>query len=303
MSASQPHRAVDFIDANGLGKWGEGNLVGIATRAQEEAYYDWHLGLYGRAFHRVLLAPTFSMFGSDPLATDERIAFRQHGTVFRLDGLGSQYEEKCYSFSGGWEGDRKVKERAAPAAATLQTYMDFLLDQAMAYHAMTLDFSNPEVWVDQNPDRAARFVANIGYRLRPAEVVFPCKVAGAGSMSIRHLWRNDGVGALPNLNRRWVDPRTGKGKYRVAFALFQPGQATPLKVFVDPAPEPGAWVKGIDNLHTTTMTWDVPGQTYELGIGIVDTTAPSSPSLHLAVKDLERRNGWYILCHKPEITP
>ena len=41
--------------------------------------------------------------------------------------------------------------------------------------------------------------------------------------------------------------------------------------------------------------------TRELGIGIVDTTA--SASWDLAVKGLERRNGWYVLCDKLEITP
>lgn len=305
---------VDYIDANGLGLWGEGNLSGIAGHEQEETYYDWHLGLYARAFKRVLLAPNFGMMGANVLGTDERVAFHKHGTIFRLDGLGSQYPsdaqrtfidknlpetvligEKCYSFSGGWEKDQKIKAKAAPAAPTLRNYMEFLLDQAMAYHVMTLDFSNPEVWVNQQPDMAARFVANIGYRLRPKQVVFPDTMPSDGSMTIRHTWCNDGVGALPNLNRRWMDEKTKKGKYRVAFALFMPGQAVPVKVSIDPIPEPGAWVKGTDSPYSTSILWNVPRQAYDLGVGVVDTTLPTAPSLDLAIKDLERRNGWYIL--------
>jgi hypothetical protein len=305
---------VDYIDANGLGLWGEGNLSGITGKEQEEAYYDWHLGLYARAFKRVLLAPNFGMMGANVLSTDERLAFRKYGTIFRLDGLGSQYPseeqrafvdkyfpelvligEKCYSFSGGWEKDQKITAKTAPAAPTLRTYMEFLLDQAMARHVMTLDFSDPKVWIEQNPEMAARFVANIGYRLRPKQVTFPEAMPNDGSMTIRHVWCNDAVGALPNLNRRWTDGKTGKGKYRVAFALFKPSEVEPVKVSIDPTSDPGAWVKGSEASCSIAITWDVPRQAYDLGVGIVDTTAPAYPSLDLAIKDLERRNGWYIL--------
>jgi hypothetical protein len=308
---------VDYIDANGLGIWGEGNMVGIATHEQEVAYYDWHVGLYARAFKHVLLSPTFCMMGANPLDTDERVTFGHHGTIFRLDGMGSQYPsdgqlafinkifpaavligEKCYSFGdkNGWGGDPKIKAKAAPGAPTLQTYMGFVLDQAMAYHAMTLDFSEPEVWLDQNPELAARFVANIGYRLRPKEVVFPSVMPDDNeAMTISHTWCNDGTGALPNLNRNWLDPKTHKGKYRLAFALFLPGQEVPVKVTIDPLPEPGAWVKGSDSHYTSSIAWGVPRQAYDLGVAIVDTTRPRVPALDLAIKGLERRHGWHIL--------
>jgi hypothetical protein len=310
---------VDYIDANGIGDSGEGNCSGLATPEESEAYIDWHYGLYARAFKRVLLDANYGVYGKDFMETDKRIALNKYGMIFRNDGLGSscpsevqlvfmnQYfprvvgiGEKCSSFGDpvgtGWHLDPKIIARAAPAAPTIKDYMGLLLDQAMAYHANTLDYSNPEVWVDQNPEMLARAIANIGYRLRPKEIVFPNTMTdGNETMKIRSTWCNDATGALPNLNRRWMDPKTNRGKYRLAFALFKPGQAMPEKITIDPAPEPGSWVKGTDSTYISTIAWGVPRQAYELGVGIIDTTRPTAPSLDLAVKGLERRNGWYIL--------
>ena len=239
---------VDYVDANGLGLWGEGNLVGIPNHEQEEAYYDWHLDLYARAFKRVLLTANFGTMGANPLDTDERLGFQKCGTIFRNDGLGSKYPkesqrafvdrhfpeivligEKCYSFSDGWETDEKIKARASPAEPTLTTYLELLLDQAMEFHVMTLEFSNPEVWIDQHPEMAARFIANAGYRLRPKRIGFPEAFPRDAVTRICHTWCNDAVGALPNLNRRWSDPKTGKGKYRVAFAFSNRARPRPSK--------------------------------------------------------------------------
>ena len=310
---------VDYIDANGIGDSGEGNCSGLETPEKSEAYIDWHYGLYAQAFKRVLLSANFGVYGKNFMETDERIAFKKYGMLFRSDGLGSSYPseaqlvfmnryfprvvgigEKCSSFGDpvgtGWYLDPKIIAKAAPAAPTIKNYMGLLLDQAMAYHVMTLDYSNPEVWVDQNPEMLARAIANLGYRLRPKEVVFPSAMTDQNSsMKIRHTWCNDAEGALPNLNRRWVDPKTQKGKYRLAFALFKPGESTPVEVSIDPAPEPGSWVKGADMTYTSIIEWGVPRQAYQLGFGLIDTTRPTAAALDLAVKGLERRNGWYIL--------
>lgn len=301
---------VDFIDANGLGIWGEGNNVGIPTRAEEESYFDWHLGIYGQAFTKVLMNTTFSTFGVNPLSTDERIAFTKNGTLMRLDGMGSCYpsdgqlafianhypatplfSEKCYSFSDsikGWRVDSKVVAKAAPSVPKLQTYMNLILDQAMSYHVNTLDFSNPDVWVDKNPTLAARFVANIGYRLRPSKVGYLGQLTTTDSMRITHVWTNDGVGVLPNGNRRW------NNKYAIAFALFNPASSIPTKVFIDAKTDPGVLVKGTNTTFTSSVLWNVPAGNYQLAVGIIDQTRPNDSLLNLAMKTT-RKNGWYIV--------
>ncbi len=308
----------DYVDANGLGLWGEGNLAGIPTFAKEKTYYDWHLGVYSQAFTRVMLTPTFNAFWTDPLGVDDSITVKKYGCMMRRDGLGSHYlsdgefsfmqrhypqtiliGEPCYSYApdSGWATDPYVIAKAAPAAPALQTYMDLMVDQAIRLHANTLGLQsyNASIWTDQNPAIFARAVANLGYRLRPTKIVYPTSVRSGGSVSILHIWTNDGVGALPNTNIRWKDAMTGRGKYRLAFALFRTGQSYLEKVVVDPTPEPGDWVKDTSISYTTAIPGNVPAADYDLGVAIVDTTRQSAPAIALAVKGLPQRNGWYIL--------
>lgn len=309
----------DFIDANGLGIWGEGNLVGIPDPAQQEAHWDWHLGLYNQAFKRVLLVSNFTTLGANPLGTDERISLGKYAVLFRNDGLGSNYPtdaqrafiskhfpattgfgELCYSFEDvkNWSADPKIIALAAPTAPTVNTYFDLALSQAFALHSNTLNFgSDLNRWIIEHPDQLARAIANLGYRLRPVLVDIPDSLRIGERMSIRHIWTNDGAGVLPNLSPRWRDPGTGKGKYRVAFAFFRPGVPDPVKIKIDPSAEPGTWIKGKESQNKVDIVWDVPAGDYELAVGIVDTTAPPSPALRLAIKDLPQRGNWYILGH------
>jgi hypothetical protein len=305
----------DFVDCNGLGKWGEGNLVGIPTHAQEVAYYDWHLGVWAKAFPKVILAANWCTFGTDPLNTDSTYTYGKYHAIMRGDGFGSKYPtaaqlnfinshfpttpmiiEECYGVhnGAGWETDSAVVATLG-VNPTLQAYMEFLLDQTFQYHGMTMDFNEDTVWTDTYPALCARFVANIGYRLRPKTVTFPSTVQSGATLSISHTWDNDGCGVLPNTNPHWTDPATGIGKYRVAFAIFPSGQSTPSQVVVDSVSEPGDWVKGTDFPCMVTSPLTVSSGNYDLGIAIVDTTRQNIPALQLAVTGLPLRNGWEIL--------
>ena len=305
---------VDYIDANGTGQWGEGNQHGIPLSLQA-AYYDWHLGVYASAFNKVLLVINGSQFGAVPAELDQSLGLDKYAAIYRRDGLGSRWistadlglmqknypavpliGEQCWGVGGWWDTqthtwneDPVVLAKAAPAAPTLQTYMNLIIDQSIALHANTLDFGNPEVWVDKNPDILARLVANLGYRYRPSRIAYPESVPTGWGMHIEHSWTNDGVGAMPNANVRW-----GK-KYAFAFALFKAGEATPVETFIFNAADPGALVKGVNSSMTTAVAWKAGAGNYQLAVGIIDQTRPAAPSLELAIKGLERRSGWYAL--------
>ena len=305
----------DFVDCNGLGLWGEGNLVGIPTHAQEVTYYDWHLGVWASAFSNVIMAANWCTFGTNTLATDYTYTYSKYHALMRSDGMGSQYPtaaqlnfinsyfpktpmiiEECYGVhnGAGWATDPAVIA-ALGSNPTLQAYMGFLLDQTFQYHGMIMDFNEDAVWTDTYPTLCARFVANIGYRLRPTTITFPSTTPTGSPMTINHTWVNDGCGALPNTNPHWTDPATGTGKYRVAFALFPSGQSTPSQVVIDGASEPGNWINGTSTPNTANITWTVASGNYDLGIAIVDTTLTNAPSIQMAVRGLTQRNGWSIL--------
>jgi hypothetical protein len=299
----------DYIDANGLGLWGEGNHSGVPLN-QQESYYDWHLGVYNDAFKNVILNVNFSQYGVNKLDTDERIPFGKYGMLFRRDGLGSRWikrgeiafmqrhfpeipliGELCYDFYdvARWSSDSLIIAKSLPAAPSVRTYIDLILEQAFQLHANTLSFKEANVWTDQYPDLTAKVIANLGYRLRPVIITVPSQSGINDTMKISHKWTNDGVGVLPNGNIRW------KNKYAIAFALFKSTDLNPTEVFIDSLANPGILVKGTETTYNTNIQWKVPAGNYWIAVGILDKTRPTAPSLDLAIKPLGRRNSWYLL--------
>jgi hypothetical protein len=61
-------------------------LVGIPTHEQEVAYYDWHLGLYAKAFKNVILDINPDTIGVIQIVTDTTIAVKKYGMGIHGDG-------------------------------------------------------------------------------------------------------------------------------------------------------------------------------------------------------------------------
>jgi len=273
----------DYIDAVGLGLWGEGNLVGIPTHKQEVAYYDWHLGVYAQAFKRVILDINPSTMGVNPIITDTTLAVKKYGMVIRGDGFGG-----CVMPNWTWPY----------MPAVLGPYGRFLimeacgggtdmhlLDDAIAEGSNVLNYNTSSF---SDPLLVSRMIKNIGYRLRPVGIEMPKEIGVNDIMRINHVWTNDGAGILPNNNIRW------QNKYLISFALFKIGDTTPTKVYLDSNTNPGILVKGINTSYTTNIQWNVPSGNYQLAVGIIDQTRPTALSLDLAVK-ATRKNGWYVM--------
>jgi hypothetical protein len=290
----------DFVDANGLGLWGEGNLVGIPTpnndHSQEKAYYDWHLGVYAQAFTKVILAVTPGTFGKDDAemkATDLLLPIGKYGCIWRKDGMGQSisvpYVEatapQLAPFVSTFPTCPVICEPWSSFTSTDRDYMSRLIHDVILYHGMNLTYN--AAWC-ANPDLLAQLVAKIGYRLRPVEIDLPKQQGVSDFMKIYHTWTNDGVGVIPNSNVRW------NNKYVVSFALFKSGDSTPTKVYLDTNTNPGVFVAGTYTTYTTNIQWNVPEGTYQLAVGIIDQTKPTNLSLNLAMKTT-RKGGWYVI--------
>lgn len=295
---------VDFVDGNGLGWWGEAHHLQL-NEAKLDGVYNWVCATYSSAFPHVLLATNIgSEFG---LKRDEAIAIKQYSYIARRDGLGSHWfgpeqkqftlghfpqvpliGESCYFSVKNWTDPWKGE-------AGVQDYRDILawdVRDALDYHANTLDLRNPndaKTWVEDAPELVQKFISEGGYRLSPVEIRFPSVAVSGQPFKIHHTWQNTGVGVLPNANPRW------HYKYQVAFALFDSKTKKPVAIQLAPGAEPSGWIKGLAPQYDSALRWSVPAGTYSLGVAIVDTTQQNAPGIELAVQDLKRVGGWYLL--------
>jgi len=294
----------DYVDANGLGLWGEGNLVGISPyngdHTKDKLYYDWHLGVYAQAFKHVILDVTSCTFGSwdndgaEQKATDLSLPIGKYGCIWRRDGMGwdinqpyNQFTpEQLITWTSTFPACPMICEPWSGFTSTDRDYMNRLIHDVTQWHGMNMTYN--DAWF-ANPDLLSQLVTTMGYRLRPTKIELSNQVASNGTMQIKHTWTNDGVGVLPNSNVRW------NNKYAIAFALFKTTELTPSKIFIDSVANPGVLVKGMNTSFTTNIQWNEPAGSYWLAVGIIDKTMASAPSLDLAIKPLGRRNSWYLL--------
>lgn len=297
---------VDFVDGNGLGRWGEQHHLGIPDD-QKEAVFEWICSTYASAFKRVLLV--YCLGSEFELEREWRIGVEKYGYIARRDGLGSRWfsppqkefvqkhfprfpliGESCYWAMDGatdWKNDKEMNFK------TKRDVLERTVEDAIRYHANTLDLRNPgdvRFWMQNGPDLIEKFIAEGAYRLYPATVEFPKEMASGQTVAIRHHWKNSGCGVCPNANPRW------NKKYRVAFALFS-GRAVespelPAAIHVDPEAEPSRWTKEADGEYESSIRWKVAPGSYRLAVGIVDTTRDNRPGIHCSVENPGRTDGW-----------
>lgn len=290
---------VDFIDAVGLGYWGEMHHLGFPKENRPEVY-EWICSTYAARFRKVLLGTQVvsDLGNSGPL--DRSIAIEKYGYVARLDSLGSHwmwheklpatignapfFGESCYFSLESWDMWKDPKEKFENPRQVLEATMK----DAFRYHANTLDLRRPNdcrTWFKLAPDLVQKFISEGGYRLAPVEISYPEKTDGK-AVAIRHGWQNLGIGFLPNANPRW------NGKYRIAFALIRPGEKQPAGVFVDPSVDPGDWKGKSRHECSTAASFSSPPGNYRLAVAIVDTTKGNQPAIHLATRSPQSLPGW-----------
>lgn len=297
---------VDFIDAYGLGRWGEGHGVLLKNKENYHQVVDWITTSYAERFQKIL--PVLNVSFADYKYT-KPLAFDRYQFLPRRDGLGSFWFSKqdqeilnslfpknafigeaCYwltSPTGDTLKNRSFEQDKQYHFKSFKSTFPAALNDALNFHSNTMDLRVPlecKYWIEELPDLVQKFVTHGGYRFYPSRI----SVAQNGNtLTIAHQWNNLGVGILPNKHPNWNQ------KYQVAFALFDEAGSLKKK-WISKKAEPSDWLKDIPGKYSETFNLsDVPENTYQLAVAIVDTSSDDQPGIQLAV-DQKRLNdkGW-----------
>ncbi|WP_062105847.1 DUF4832 domain-containing protein [Bacillus niameyensis] len=296
---------VDYIDAQGLGYWGEMHSVHYMTKNQKKQVFEWITNLYSECFKKVLLG---QQYGQNSFHTSlQDWALKEKGYVIRRDSFGSPiwlkdsqkeqilahwpeipvFAENCYH-GFKWREDWYKGD----GYSTLHDMMKAVIKDAEELHANTLDLRYPQdatLWIKESPELVRYFALRCGYRLIPVSVDYPLTIEENTPFFIKHMWKNEGFGVLPNHIRNW------NWKYKPSFALLDKGTGNPVFQIVDTA-EPSHWVGNQIYEYETEILFDrVPSGEYDLAVAIVNRENESKPEIRLAIKNERTSEGWNIL--------
>ena len=314
-----------FIDAYGLGKWGEAHNViyedpntstGANTEILKEEVLDWVTDLYTRTFtkvplvinyHRVIGAPV-SWGAANPNSSRLLTKAIDKGYSIRQDAFGMtdyyQSWEKAFAKSwnfkrpiimeGGWITTGTHRYWTDPSGKYREGHPEdvrqgeFEASAEACVNMMDFRAGDIESWFSKSFTLTQRFVSEGGYRVYPDQVYLPEKLNKGEETVITHRWRNMGWGYLPNNIPQW------NYKYKVAFALLD-ASGVVKKVFVDKNSEPSNWLKNNPVSYELKTTVDLPTGTYSWAVAIVDTAKENKPGIKLAVNGDMNAEGWLKL--------
>jgi len=315
-----------FIDAYGLGKWGEAhnviyfdpaNAAGQNVEAIKEEVMDWVSDLYVKNFTRIPLAINYhrvvghpSSWESAPNSNTDRLLTKliNKGYSLRQDAFGmtDYYQNWEKSFAKTWNFKRPIlMEGGWITSGTHRYWIDpsgkyreghpedvrkgeFDASLEAAVNMMDFRVGDIESWFTKSFTLVQRFTSEGGYRLYPDQVYLPEKLNSNTETTITHRWRNMGWGYFPNNIPQW------NFKYRVAFALLDASGAV-KKVIVDKVSEPSTWLKASPTKYELKTKVDVPAGAYTWAVAIVDTTNDNKPGIRLSVNGDITADGWLKL--------
>lgn len=315
-----------FIDAYGLGKWGEAHNViyedpntstGADTEKLKEEVFEWVTDLYSRCFTKVPLVINYHRLVGHPESwgavnenTDKLLTRAiNKGYSLRQDafGMNDYYQswEKQFAktwnykrpiiMEGGWITGGTHRYWIDPSGKYREGHPEDVrqgeFEASAEAHVNMMDFRagyETETWFTLCFGLVQRFVSEGGYRLYPDRIYLPDQIGQGAKATIHHRWRNRGWGYFPNNIPQW------NYKYKVAFALLGAGDEV-KKVFVDTECEPSEWLKDTPASYVFEPTVDLPAGDYTWAVAIVDTEAGDRPAIQLAVNDEKTTDGWVKL--------
>lgn len=307
---------VDFIDAYGLGKWGESHNVIYKNPANREAVFEWITDLYSTQFDKVPLLINYhrviginsSWGAADP--DSERLlrsaiskGYSLRHDAFGMNGYYQQWEKDfaaAWQFKvpivmeGGWivSGHSYWNDPAGYRKGHPEDVRQGEFDASAEAHVNMMDFragSETLSWFQKSYSLVERFIAEGGYRLYPDEISVPEAVTPGDEVKITHRWNNMGWGYCPTNIRQWNQ------KYKVGFALLD-AQDNVLKVIVDDQTDLSTWLKGTPTTYDLiTPISDVPAGEYTWAVAIVDKTKDNIPGIKIAVSNSVLSSGWVKL--------
>ena len=304
---------VDFVDAYGLGRWGEGHGVTLKDPINYKMVIEKVTDAYARNFKNILMVYNLS-YGdwrfSKPLVFDKL------GFIPRRDGIGSRwYNDTEREYMDGmfpykpligegtfWFG-ANTKDTTAhtkepflndtrfPGMRTWTDVLSVAVEDGLNSRSNTFDLRTPfetKVWIEQLPHKVQKFITHGGYRLYPDSIY---ALQNNRNFKINHFWRNFGVGVLPNNNPNWNQ------KYKISFALLKSDSGIVIHKSIDAIANPGNWVK--EQLYSYyNHAFDIPESIesgkYLLAVSIIDVTTDAT-GIKLSVNNNEIINDWAII--------
>ncbi|SBW01675.1 conserved exported hypothetical protein [uncultured Dysgonomonas sp.] len=312
-----------FIDAYGLGKWGEAHNViyedpststGANTERLKEEVFEWITDLYTKNFTEVPLVINYHRVVGHPASdgavnvnTEKLLTMAiNKGYSLRQDAFGmtDYYLSWERSFAKTWNYQRPiVMEGGWITGGTHRYWTDSSgkyreghpedvrqgeFDTSAEAHVNMMDFrvgNETESWFTLCFSLVQRFNSEGGYRLYPDRVYLPESVNKGSEITIAHRWRNMGWGYFPNNIPQW------NYRYKVAFALLD-AEDNVKEVLVDTSAEPSTWLKDKAALYELKTSVDLPVGNYKWAVAIVDTKRDNKPAIKLAVNDEITADGW-----------
>ncbi|WP_443946730.1 DUF4832 domain-containing protein [Pedobacter sp. AW1-32] len=315
-----------FIDAYGLGKWGEAhnviyedpkNATAESTEKNKEETLDWITDLYARTFTNVPLLINYHRLVGHPAswaptnANSARLLVKaiNKGYSLRHDAFGmtGYYQQWEKDFVKEWNFKRPViMEGGWITGGTHQYWIDPSgkyreghpedvrkgeFEASEEAHVNMMDFrvgGETASWFGNSFPLVQSFIRNGGYRLYPDEIHLPQKIRSGNTATITHRWKNTGWGYCPNNIPQW------NYKYKVAFAVLDASDKV-QKIFVDKESEPSNWLKDKPVAYTFNAAVKLPRGKYKWAIAIVDTTKNNLPGIKLAIYTVPVADGWIPL--------
>lgn len=314
-----------FIDAYGLGKWGEAhhvvyqdpkNATAENTEKLKEEVLDWVTDLYTRTFTKIPLVINYHRLVGHPESwapanpNSERLLVKaiEKGYSLRHDAFGmtgyyQRWEKefaKKWNFKrpiimeGGWITSRTHRYWIDPSGKYREGHAEDVrkgeFDASAEARVNMMDFRSGDTdsWFEKSFTLVQSFVSEGGYRLYPNEINLPTQIKANTAATITHHWKNMGWGYFPNNIPQW------NYKYKVAFALLDVENKV-KQLFVDKAAEPANWLKGHSAAYDLNTTVALATGKYTWAVAIVDTTKENQPAIKLAVEGETTENGWVKL--------
>lgn len=288
---------VDYVDAYGLGRWGEGHGLMLKDQKNLPMVIKRVTQAYANSFRKVLTVMNLSYADYRMV---KPLVYDKLGFLPRRDGIGSfwynneeramvhdeLFPHKAVIGEGCWwfnamDGDNShythFREDKRFYMEDFSDAFTISVTDALDSHCNTLDLRVPlqcKFWIEHLPEQVQRFITLGGYRFYPDYI----KVEQKGHhLDVLHAWKNFGVGMLPNNHPNW------NYKYQVSLALLDE-EGRVVYRFTEPEAEPSEWLKG--PAYTYLSSFDVPASlkgNYTLCVGLTDKTEENRPGIDLAV--------------------
>lgn len=311
---------VDFIDAYGLGKWGEAHSMVYKDYGNKAKVFEWVTSLFSRYFtkvpliinyHRLVAANNTTGWGDVAPDTEQLLqsaidkGYSLRHDAFGMNGYYQSWEEEYAAkwnyrlpiiMEGGWITGGTHRYWIDPSGDYREGHSEDVrlgeFNTSAKAHVNMMDFrigDETNSWFAKSFDLVKRFVSEGGYRLYPDQLSLPVTAGKGQRVVITHRWNNLGWGYCPTNIPQWNQ------KYKVAFALLD-DKGNVHQVFVDKQTDLSQWLKD----KPTSYRFDVklkgvPVGVYAWAVGLVDTTKNNAIGLQVAVSDGLLDSGWVKL--------